>query len=85
MPILWSEPFGIVMAEAMACGTPVLGFKRGAVPEVVEEGVTGFVREDTDGVVEAVSRIGLGRDRSRRLPGARRAAVQRQSRGRELS
>ncbi|MCP9826034.1 glycosyltransferase family 4 protein [Synechococcus sp. EJ6-Ellesmere] len=43
MPILWDEPFGIVMAEAMACGTPVLGLNRGAVPEVVEHGVTGFV------------------------------------------
>ena len=43
MPILWEEPFGIVMAEAMACGTPVLGLARGAVPEVVENAVTGFV------------------------------------------
>jgi glycosyltransferase involved in cell wall biosynthesis len=41
MPILWEEPFGIVMIEAMACGTPVIGLKRGAVPEVVEDGVTG--------------------------------------------
>jgi glycosyltransferase involved in cell wall biosynthesis len=58
MPILWEEPFGIVMAEAMACGTPVLGLARGAVPEVVEDGVTGFVRPDIDGLVEAVGRIG---------------------------
>ncbi len=58
MPILWEEPFGIVMAEAMACGTPVLGLYRGAVAEVVEDGVTGFVRRDIDGLVEAVSRIG---------------------------
>lgn len=58
MPILWEEPFGIVMAEALACGTPVLGLRRGAVPEVVEDGVTGFVREDVDGLVEAVGRIG---------------------------
>ena len=43
MPILWEEPFGIVMAEAMACGTPVVGMRRGAVPEVVDHGVTGFV------------------------------------------
>lgn len=58
MPILWEEPFGIVMAEAMACGTPVLGLRRGAVPEVVEDGVTGFVRDDVDGLVAAVAQIG---------------------------
>jgi glycosyltransferase involved in cell wall biosynthesis len=57
MPILWEEPFGIVMAEAMACGAPVLGLRRGAVPEVVEDGVTGFVRDDVDGLVEAVGRL----------------------------
>jgi glycosyltransferase involved in cell wall biosynthesis len=58
MPVLWDEPFGIVMAEAMACGTPVIGLDRGAVPEVVEDGVTGFVRKDVDGLVEAIGRIG---------------------------
>ncbi|MFZ0422331.1 MAG: glycosyltransferase family 4 protein [Xanthobacteraceae bacterium] len=58
MPVLWEEPFGIVMVEAMACGTPVLGLNRGAVPEVVEEGVSGFVRSDIDGLVEAVARLG---------------------------
>lgn len=57
MPILWEEPFGIVMAEAMACGTPVLGFRRGSVPEVVEHGVTGFVVEDLQGMVEAISQL----------------------------
>jgi glycosyltransferase involved in cell wall biosynthesis len=58
MPILWEEPFGIVMAEALACGTPVLGLRRGAVPEVVDHGVTGFVHDDIDGLVEGVSQIG---------------------------
>ncbi|MFZ0847077.1 MAG: glycosyltransferase [Pseudolabrys sp.] len=58
MPILWEEPFGIVMAEAMACGTPVLGFPSGAVPEVVEHGVTGFVAPDVAGLAAAVGRIG---------------------------
>jgi glycosyltransferase involved in cell wall biosynthesis len=57
MPILWDEPFGIVMAEAMACGTPVLGLDRGAVPEVVEDGITGFVRADIDGLVQAVDQL----------------------------
>jgi glycosyltransferase involved in cell wall biosynthesis len=57
MPILWEEPFGIVMAEALACGTPVLGLRRGAVPEVVEDGVTGFVRDDVDGLVAAVGQL----------------------------
>jgi glycosyltransferase involved in cell wall biosynthesis len=46
MPITWNEPFGIVMAEAMACGTPVLGFAKGAVPEVIEHGVNGFLSEN---------------------------------------
>jgi glycosyltransferase involved in cell wall biosynthesis len=57
MPILWDEPFGIVMAEAMACGTPVLGLARGAVPEVVEHGVTGFVLDRVEALAEAVCRL----------------------------
>jgi len=54
MPILWEEPFGIVMAEAMACGTPVLALRRGAAPEVVEHGVTGFVADTPQQLAEAV-------------------------------
>lgn len=57
MPILWDEPFGIVMAEAMACGTPVIGFARGAVPEVVESGVTGFVVDNIDEMVAAITKL----------------------------
>jgi len=57
MPILWEEPFGIVMAEALACGTPVIGLRRGSVPEVVQDGVAGFVCENVDGMVAAVARI----------------------------
>jgi glycosyltransferase involved in cell wall biosynthesis len=57
MPILWEEPFGIVMAEALACGTPVIGLKRGAVPEVVNDGVNGFVCVDVDEMVKAVGRV----------------------------
>lgn len=54
MLIEWDEPFGMVMAEAMACGTPVIGFNRGSVPEVVEEGVTGFV---VDNICEAIKAL----------------------------
>lgn len=57
MPILWNEPFGIVMAEAMACGTPVIGFARGSVPEVVSNGNTGFVCDTLEEMVHAVSQI----------------------------
>jgi glycosyltransferase involved in cell wall biosynthesis len=58
MPIEWEEPFGIVMAEALACGTPVIGFARGSVPEVVRDGVNGFVVQDVAGAVAAVARVG---------------------------
>ena len=58
MPILWEEPFGIVMAEAMACGTPVIGLRRGAVPEVVDDGVTGFVVDTVEEMVATVGRVG---------------------------
>jgi glycosyltransferase involved in cell wall biosynthesis len=54
MPILWEEPFGIVMAEAFACGTPVIGLARGSIPEIVNHRVTGFVCNDVDGLVKAV-------------------------------
>jgi glycosyltransferase involved in cell wall biosynthesis len=57
MPILWEEPFGIVMAEALACGTPVLGLRRGAVPEVVEDGVSGFVANNLDSLVGMVCKL----------------------------
>jgi glycosyltransferase involved in cell wall biosynthesis len=54
----WPEPFGLVMIEAMACGTPVIAFNRGSVPEVVEDGLTGFIVEDDLGAVGAVQRLG---------------------------
>jgi glycosyltransferase involved in cell wall biosynthesis len=57
MPIDWPEPFGLVMIESMACGTPVIAFNRGSVPEIVEEGVTGFVVEDAVGAIGAVARL----------------------------
>jgi glycosyltransferase involved in cell wall biosynthesis len=57
MPIEWNEPFGIVMIEAMACGTPVIAFPYGSVPEVVEEGITGFVVKDKEEMIKAVGEI----------------------------
>jgi glycosyltransferase involved in cell wall biosynthesis len=65
-PIDWPEPFGLVMIEAMACGTPVIAYREGSVPEVVEDGVTGFVVDDLDMAVEAVEKLGgLSRARVR--------------------
>jgi len=58
VPIDWPEPFGIVMIEAMACGCPVIAFNRGAVPEIVEDGVTGFIVENEFGAAEAVGKVG---------------------------
>ncbi len=57
MPIDWPEPFGLVMIEAMACGTPVIAFNRGSVPEIVEDGVSGFIVEDEHGAMAAVNRL----------------------------
>lgn len=56
-PINWSEPFGLVMIEAMACGTPVIAFNRGSVPEVIDHGVTGYICEDIDGAICALKRL----------------------------
>jgi glycosyltransferase involved in cell wall biosynthesis len=56
-PIDWPEPFGLVMIEAMACGTPVIAFNRGSVAEVVDDGLTGFVVEDIEGAIGAIDRL----------------------------
>jgi glycosyltransferase involved in cell wall biosynthesis len=67
-PINWDEPFGLVMIEAMACGAPVIAFNRGAVSEIVENGLTGFIVEDENAAVEAVpeaSRLSRRRIRER--------------------
>ena len=61
-PIDWPEPFGLVMIEAMACGTPIIAYDRGSVPEVMENGVTGFIVSEIEQAVEAVGRV---RDLSR--------------------
>jgi glycosyltransferase involved in cell wall biosynthesis len=58
VPIDWPEPFGLVMIEAMACGTPVIVYNRGSAPEIIEEGLTGFVVEDDEGAIGAVDRLG---------------------------
>ena len=57
-PIQWEEPFGLAMVESMVSGTPVIAMARGAASEVVEPGITGFLAEDLDGLVEAYGRIG---------------------------
>lgn len=54
----WPEPFGLVMIEAMACGTPVIAFNRGSVPEIVEDDLTGYIVEDELSAVSAIGRIG---------------------------
>jgi glycosyltransferase involved in cell wall biosynthesis len=63
-PIDWPEPFGLAMIEAMACGTPVLAFRNGAVPEVIDDGVTGYVVDTMDEAHRALGRV-LALDRSR--------------------
>jgi glycosyltransferase involved in cell wall biosynthesis len=67
-PIDWPEPFGLVMIEALACGTPVIAFRHGSVPEVLDDGITGFVVQDLDGAVRAVERAAaLSRRRCRKV------------------
>jgi glycosyltransferase involved in cell wall biosynthesis len=67
VPIDWPEPFGLVMIEAMACGTPVIAFNRGSVPEIIEDGLTGYIVEDINGAIGAVDRLGhLSRVKIRR-------------------
>jgi len=57
MPLMWEEPFGIVMAEALACGAPVIGLNRGSLPEIVQHGINGFVCDSVDEMVLAVGRL----------------------------
>jgi len=66
-PIDWPEPFGLVMIEAMACGTPVIAFNRGSVREVVDDGLTGFIVEDEEGAIGAFDRLSrLSREKIRK-------------------
>src|SRR5213075_1792967 len=56
-PVDWPEPFGLVMVEAMACGTPVIAYRCGSVPEVIDDGVTGFICDDLEQAVAAIARV----------------------------
>jgi len=76
-PIDWPEPFGLAMIEAMACGAPVIAFRRGSVPEVVDEGVSGFIVEDVAGAVAALGRLGQLDRRTIRATFLRRFSVAR--------
>ncbi len=58
-PVQWDEPFGLVMVEAMACGTPVVALRRGSVPEIVADGESGFVVDDEEGLVRAIDAVAL--------------------------
>jgi glycosyltransferase involved in cell wall biosynthesis len=74
-PIAWPEPFGMVMVEALACGTPVVATPMGAVPEIVDDGVTGFVRSGVDCLAEAVlAAAHLDREACRRAVAGRFSA-----------
>jgi glycosyltransferase involved in cell wall biosynthesis len=75
-PIDWPEPFGLVMIEAMACGTPVVAYDCGSVPEVIEDGLTGFIVKDEDEAVAAIGRVpGLNRREVRRRFDQRYSAI----------
>jgi glycosyltransferase involved in cell wall biosynthesis len=67
-PIDWPEPFGLVMAESLACGTPVIAWRNGSVPEIIDDGVTGFVVDNLDDAVTAAGKIGeIDRHECRRV------------------
>ena len=67
-PMRWPEPFGMVMIEALACGTPVVATPCGSVPEIIDDGVTGFVRESHEGLVAALGEVaGLDRNACRKV------------------
>ena len=70
-PIRWPEPFGLVMVEAMACGTPVVTTNWGAAPELVADGVTGFRRDGEDDLVAAIGHVGRSLDPPPAGPGSR--------------
>jgi glycosyltransferase involved in cell wall biosynthesis len=68
MPIDWPEPFGLVMIEAMACGTPVIAYRNGSVPEIIKDGITGFIVENQEQAIAAATNIGrIDRRRCRQV------------------
>ncbi|APA98455.1 glycosyltransferase family 4 protein [Nocardia seriolae] len=79
-PIDWPEPFGLVMAEALACGTPVLAFPKGAAPKIVDPGRTGFLCADRDSMLEAIERIPDLDHRDCRAAAERRFSLERMAR-----
>jgi glycosyltransferase involved in cell wall biosynthesis len=79
-PIDWPEPFGLVMIEALACGTPVVALRRGSVPEVLEHGVSGFVVDGPADAVRAVEQVGRLSRRRCRLAFERRFTARRMTR-----
>jgi glycosyltransferase involved in cell wall biosynthesis len=76
-PIDWPEPFGLVMIEAMACGTPVIAFPSGSVPEIVADGQTGFIVNNDDEAIAAIGRIGEIERRNVRVEFERRFSARR--------
>ncbi len=76
-PIEWDEPFGLVMIEALASGTPVIGFRRASVPEIVEHGLTGFVVDDVAAMASATDRVAEIDRRICRREAERRFTVER--------
>ena len=81
-PIDWPEPFGMVVIEALSCGTPVIAWNHGSVPELIEDGVTGWIVDSEDAAVEAVDPT--RRHRSASVPRGLRAAVRRRTHGPRL-
>ncbi len=59
MPIQWEEPFGLVAVESLACGTPVIAFGKGALPEIIQDGHTGFIVDTVDQMCEKVDEVSL--------------------------
>ncbi|HUC97843.1 MAG TPA: glycosyltransferase, partial [Candidatus Polarisedimenticolaceae bacterium] len=67
-PIDWPEPFGLVIIEAMACGTPIIAYRCGSVPELIQDGITGYIVDDIEGALQALRKIpDFDRRRCRRV------------------